>query len=83
MTTVFVENCPESLSVIRIVERIGGCAIHRSLKPGENARLTLSRFKSVTVEEVPAAQAARDLSAIWTPQPASDAWGDFVLRRCG
>lgn len=83
MTTIFVENCLENGTVVRIVERFGGCALHRTLKPGENARLTLSRYKSITVEEVQAASPEADLSAIWTPQPASDTWPGFMQRRCG
>lgn len=85
MTTIFVENCLENGAVINIVERFGGCAIHRSLKPGENARITLSRYKSILVETAAAKveTAENDLGSIWATEQAPDTWPDFLQRRCG
>jgi len=87
MTTIFVENCLENGAVVNIVERFGGSAIHRSLKPGENARITLSRHKSILVEAVEretANEAAlNDLRAVWTPAQTPDTWPSFLQRRCG
>jgi hypothetical protein len=83
MTTIFVENCLENGAVIQIVERFGGCAIHRSLKPGENARITLSRYKSIVVEPASTNALPVDLAGVWAGDPAGDTWPNFLQRRCG
>ena len=83
MTTIFVENCLENGATVNIVERFAGCAIHRSLKPGENARITLSRFKSILVEAVEKVTAEPDASSIWEREQAPDTWPSFLQRRCG
>jgi len=83
MTTIFIENCIENGDLIKIVERFGGCAVHRSLRPGENARITLSRSKSILVEAVENEAVQTDLRQVWATDPAPDSWPGFVRRRCG
>jgi hypothetical protein len=83
MTTIFIENCIENDDLIKIVERFGGCAVHRSLRPGENARITLSRSKSILVEAVENEATKPDLGAVWATDPATETWPGFLRRRCG
>jgi hypothetical protein len=61
MTLVFIENVFGSGQIITISESFDGCVLEHRLKPGENRRLALSRFKSVVVnEEGEEAYAAHD-----------------------
>jgi hypothetical protein len=51
MTLVFIENMFGSGQIVTISESFNGCVLEHGLKPGENRRLALSRFKSVVVNE--------------------------------
>ena len=42
--------------VVKLTEDFGDYSVSRELRPGENARLVVSPFKSVTVEEIPVVQ---------------------------
>lgn len=54
MTTVFIENVLGSGQTIKVLEDFGGSMVERTLKPGENARIIVSQFKSVTIDELAA-----------------------------
>jgi hypothetical protein len=51
MTLVFIENLFGSGQIITVSESFDGYVLEHRLKPGENRRLALSRFKSVVVNE--------------------------------
>jgi hypothetical protein len=54
-TLIFIENVLGSGQVVKLTEDFGDYSVSRELRPGENARLVVSPFKSVTVEEIPLA----------------------------
>jgi len=56
-TLIFVENVLGSGQVVKLTEDFGDYSVSRDLQPGENARLIVSPFKSIAVEEVPMAMA--------------------------
>jgi hypothetical protein len=64
-TLIFVENVLGSGQVVKLTEDFGDYSVTRDLRPGENARLVVSPFKTVTVEEVP-------LSFVATPSAANE-----------
>ena len=51
MSIVFIENVPGSGQVITVMEEFRGRLIKHDLRPGDNARIAVSRFKSVVVSE--------------------------------
>ena len=53
-TLIFVENVLGSGQAVKLVEDFGDYSVTRDLRPGENARLVVSPFKTVTIEEIPA-----------------------------
>ncbi|HEY3799632.1 MAG TPA: hypothetical protein VGL58_14870 [Caulobacteraceae bacterium] len=55
-TLIFIENVLGSGQVVKLTEDFGDYSVSRDLRPGENARLVVSPFKSIAVEEVPMAQ---------------------------
>jgi hypothetical protein len=57
-TLIFIENVLGSGQVVKLTEDFGDYSVSRELRPGEHARLVVSPFKSVTVEEVPVCQVA-------------------------
>jgi hypothetical protein len=57
-TLIFVENVLGSGQVVKLTEDFGDYSVTRDLRPGENARLVVSPFKTVTVEEIPVSLAA-------------------------
>jgi hypothetical protein len=59
-TLIFIENVLGSGQVVKLTEDFGDYSVSRDLRPGENARLVVSPFKSISVEEVP-------LGALATP----------------
>jgi len=61
MTAVFIENVLGSGQVIIVLEEVRGRVTQRELKPGENARIAVNRFKSVMVKETAAAVSAFEL----------------------
>ena len=50
-TLIFIENVLGSGQIVNLTEDFGDYTVARSLRPGENARLVVSPFKSVSVEE--------------------------------
>ncbi len=81
-TLIFIENVLGSGQVVKLTEDFGDYSVSRDLKPGENARLVVSPFKSISVEEIPisaiVAAAANEGGRIATfPAPHS------LERRCG
>ena len=56
-TLIFVENVLGSGQVVKLTEDFGDYSVSRDLRPGENARMIVSPFKSISVEEVPLAMA--------------------------
>jgi hypothetical protein len=57
-TLIFIENVLGSGQVVKLTEDFGDYSVTRDLHPGENARLVVSPFKTVTVEEIPASLAS-------------------------
>ncbi len=81
-TLIFVENVLGSGQVVKLTEDFGDYSVTRDLRPGEHARLVVSPFKTVTVEESPlmawAPSAANEGRSIRTfPAPRN------LERRCG
>lgn len=82
-TLIFVENVLGSGQVVKLTEDFGDYSVTRDLRPGEHARLVVSPFKTVTVEEAPlgmaltpsVATAGRTIHTF--PAPRS------LERRCG
>jgi hypothetical protein len=64
-TLIFVENVLGSGQVVKLTEDFGDYSVSRDLRPGENARLVVSPFKTVSVEEVP-------ISTVHTPAAANE-----------
>jgi len=64
-TSIFIENVLGSGQVVKLTEDFGDYSVTRDLRPGENARLVISSFKTVTVQEVP-------LSFVATPSAANE-----------
>ncbi len=83
MTIIYVENDLESGNIIKIVETFGGHTIQRDLKPGENARVSVSRYKSIIVEEVRQRPASTESASLVPLHAAHDTWPSFLERRCG
>ena len=54
-TLIFIENVLGSGQMVKLTEDFGDYSVSRDLKPGENARLVVSPFKSISVEEIPIA----------------------------
>jgi hypothetical protein len=51
MTIIFIENILGSGQVIRVLEDFGDAVVEHRLAPGDNARIAVSPFKSITVSE--------------------------------
>ena len=80
-TLIFIENVLGSGQVVKLTEDFGDYSVSRDLRPGENARLVVSAFKSISVEEVPigAMVAAANESGRVAAFPAPRT----LERRCG
>jgi hypothetical protein len=52
-TLIYIENMLGSGQIVKLNEDFGDYSVSRELKPGEHARLVISPFKSLAVEEVP------------------------------
>jgi hypothetical protein len=81
-TLIFIENVLGSGQMVKLTEDFGDYSVTRDLRPGEYARLVVSPFKSICVEEVPvgvvvAAAANETLRAASFPAPSK------LERRCG
>jgi hypothetical protein len=82
-TLIFVENVLGSGHVVKLTEDFGDYSVSRELRPGENARLVVSPFKTISLEETPIsavagaanAQEARRVSAFPGPRPAQRRFG--------
>jgi hypothetical protein len=81
-TQIFIENVLGSGQMVKLTEDFGDYSVSRDLKPGENARLVVSPFKSISIEEAPisAIVAAAATSGVRVASfPASRS----LERRCG
>lgn len=81
-TLIFIENVLGSGQVVKLTEDFGDYSVTRDLRPGEHARLVISPFKTLSVEEVPmrlaTTPAANEGHTIRTfPAPRT------LERRCG
>jgi hypothetical protein len=80
-TLIFIENVLGSGQVVKLIEDFGDYSVTRDLRPGENARLVVSPFKTVSLEEAPmsgvstAANETRRIATFPGPRAAE--------RRCG
>jgi hypothetical protein len=80
-TLIFIENVLGSGQVVKLIEDFGDYSVTRDLRPGENARLVVSPYKTVSLEEAPMsglatpANAVRRIAAFPSPRAAE--------RRCG
>jgi len=52
-TCLYLENVLGSGQLITLVEHFGDYSVRRNLQPGEHARLIVSPFKTISVEETP------------------------------
>jgi hypothetical protein len=52
-TLIFIENVLGSGQVVKLTEDFGDYSVTRELRPGENARLVVSPFKTISMEEAP------------------------------
>jgi hypothetical protein len=81
-TLIFIENVLGSGQMVKLTEDFGDYSVSRDLRPGENARLVVSPFKSISIEEAPisavVAAAANESARVASfPAPRS------LERRCG
>lgn len=81
-TLIFIENVLGSGQMVKLTEDFGDYSVSRDLRPGENARLVVSPFKSISIEEAPLsavmAAAAYEAGRVASfPAPRS------LARRCG
>ena len=80
-TLIFIENVLGSGQVVKLIEDFGDYSVTRDLRPGENARLVVSPFKTISLEEAPlsgltlAANEGRRIATFPAPRAAE--------RRCG
>lgn len=51
MNILFIENEFGSGQIFTVLEDFGNRVVERQLRPGENARIIVSQFKSVVVTE--------------------------------
>jgi hypothetical protein len=51
MTIIFIENLFGSGQVIKVLEQFGEAVVEHTLAPGDNARIAVSAFKSITVSQ--------------------------------
>jgi hypothetical protein len=66
MNLVFIENAPGSGQIIIVSEAFEHCVVSRRLEPGDSARIVMSRFKSIVIdEEVVAAKGLADPAGHW------------------
>jgi hypothetical protein len=78
-TCIYVENVLGSGQVVKLVERFADHSVSRNLQPGENARLIVSQFKSIWMQESPLACAV--LPATTKVRPLAVTMpGELVLR---
>ena len=51
MTIIFIENVLGSGQVVTVAERFREQTLERKLRPGDNARILMSPFKSIVISE--------------------------------
>ncbi len=66
-TLIFVENVLGSGRVVKLTEDFGDYTVSRELLPGENARVAVSPFKVVSLEEAPTRAVSTGSEACGTP----------------
>jgi hypothetical protein len=69
MNIVFIENILGSGQVITVQEDFGDNVFERDLKPGENTRIVVSRFKSLVIKERAVTQSSGAPDLFWAPKP--------------
>jgi hypothetical protein len=80
-TLIFIENVLGSGHVVKLTEDFGDYSVTRELRPGENARLVVSPFKTVSLEEAPmsgvltAASEERRIATFPAPRAAERRYG--------
>jgi hypothetical protein len=52
-TLIFIENVLGSGQLVKLKEDFGDYSVSRDLRPGENTRVIVSPFKSISLEESP------------------------------
>jgi hypothetical protein len=57
-TCIYVENILGSGQIVEVTEDFGDYLVRRRLQPGDNARLIVSPYKSVWLQELPLASVA-------------------------
>ncbi len=80
-TLIFVENVLGSGQVVKLTEDFGDYSVTRDLRPGEHARLVVSAFKTVTIEEASIAVAPKTANESHTIRPFPTP--RTLERRCG
>jgi hypothetical protein len=72
-TCIYVENILGSGQIVKLTEDFGDYSVSRNLQPGENARLIVSPYKSVWLQELPFASVASPLPGDLLALDAPDA----------
>jgi len=80
-TLIYIENVLGSGQMVKLMEDFDDYSISRNLRPGEHARLVVSQFKSLSIEEVPIA--ASDASATGGAAPIEFVAPRLLARRYG
>lgn len=57
MTLVFIENTAGSGQIITVSEAFDNCVVSRKLKPGDSARIAVSRHKTIVIDDEACAKA--------------------------
>ena len=55
-TLIYIENVLGSRQTVKLTEDFDDYSVGRDLRPGEHARLVISQFKSLSIEENPIAR---------------------------
>ena len=66
-TLIYIENVLGSGQTVKLTEDFDDYSISRDLRPGEHARLVISQFKSLSIEEVPLARSAANTAERTAP----------------
>jgi hypothetical protein len=82
-TLIFIENVLGSGQVVKLTEDFGDYSVTRDLRPGEHARLVVSPFKTLSVEEVPMSLPATPLAANEAHTIRTFPAPRTLQRRCG
>ena len=80
-TLIFVENVLGSGQMVKLTEDYGDHRVTQELRPGEHARLVVSPFKTISVEELPLA--ANDPRTNLRPTVVALPTPRLLERRCG